>query len=178
MCSVRREQATPARERRENRHVCLPRLVGPLSPPSAHNASLPSSFLQCNGGEDYSMAVLKKNRRTSTLEKPLFRHTLPKRALLRLSHQVVHFITFSVREGRGWYPLWQLEEELDPAARSRYHYPPYRWLRCCTSWAARSSRRGCSLVSVPGGRTCSCWPAPCVAPCRPTESEIRWGGWQ
>ena len=58
MCSVRREQATPARERRENRHVCLPRLVGPLSPPSAHNASLPSSFLQCNGGEDYSMAVL------------------------------------------------------------------------------------------------------------------------
>eukprot|EP00964_Phaeocystis_antarctica_P014657 scaffold8103_cov34-Phaeocystis_antarctica.AAC.1 len=22
------------------------------------------------------------------------------------------------REGRGWYPLWQLEEELDPAART------------------------------------------------------------
>ena len=31
-----------------------------------------------------------------------------------------------------------------------------RWLRCCTSGAARSSRGGCS---VPGGRTC--WPAPC-----------------
>ena len=31
-----------------------------------------------------------------------------------------------------------------------------RWSGCCTSWAARIARGGCS---VPSGRTC--WPAPC-----------------
>ena len=38
--------------------------------------------------------------------------------LCALSAQAIHAAQGEPgREGRGWYPLWQLEEELDPAAR-------------------------------------------------------------
>ena len=35
--------------------------------------------------------------REEHIRKPLFRHSLPNRALLTVSHQVVHFITFFSR---------------------------------------------------------------------------------
>ena len=41
--------------------------------------------------------------------------------LCALSAQAIHAAQGEPgREGRGWYPRTQLEEELDPAARSRY----------------------------------------------------------
>ena len=41
--------------------------------------------------------------------------------LCALSAQAIHAAQGELgREGRGWYPLWQLEEEIDPAARTRY----------------------------------------------------------
>ena len=41
--------------------------------------------------------------------------------LCALSAQAIHAAQGQLgREGRGWYPRTQLEEELDPAARSRY----------------------------------------------------------
>ena len=41
--------------------------------------------------------------------------------LCALSAQAIHAAQGQLgREGRGWYPRTQLEEELDPAARTRY----------------------------------------------------------
>jgi len=41
--------------------------------------------------------------------------------LCALSAQAIHAAPGQPgREGCSWYPLWQLEEELDPAARTRY----------------------------------------------------------
>ena len=48
------------------------------------------------------------------------------------------------REGRGWYPLWQLEEELDPATRRRYQVVEVLHFMCGEIIPRRAS--------VPGGR--------------------------
>ena len=44
------------------------------------------------------------------------------------------------REGCSWYPLWQLEEELDPAARTRYQVVEVLHFMCGEICA--SARRG------------------------------------
>ena len=76
--------------------------------------------------------------------------------LCALSAQAIHAAPGQPgREGCSWYPLWQLEN-----SSTRLLERGTRWLKCCTSCAARSSRGGCS---VPGGRSVSTsWDCGCT----------------